>query len=47
MLLRFIAHQHQKHKLKLHSRLLTNKHILTKEKRSKKEKAIQNNTNFN
>ena len=42
-----LAHQQQKHKPKFYSRLLTNKHILTKEKRTKKEKATQNNTNFN
>lgn len=41
------AHIHQRHKPKSYSRLLTNKHILTKEKRSKKEKATLNNTTFN
>ena len=41
------AHTHQKHKPKSWSKLLTNKHILTKEKRSKKEKATLNNTTFN
>ena len=41
-----LAHKQQKHKPKFYSRLLTNKQILTKEKRSKKEKAIQNNINF-
>ena len=38
------AHLHQRHKPKSYSWLLTNKHILTKEKRSKKEKATLNNT---
>ena len=41
------AHIHQRHKTKFYSRLLTNEHILTKEKRSKKEKAILNNITFN
>lgn len=41
------AHVHQRHKTKFYSRLLTNEHILTKEKRSKKEKAALNNTTFN
>lgn len=41
------AHIHQRHKPKFYSRLLTNKHILTKEKRSKKEKATLNSTTFN
>jgi len=41
-----LAHIQQKHKPKFYSRLLTNKHILTKEKRSKKEKATQNSINF-
>jgi putative transposase len=41
-----IAHIQQKHKPKFYSRLLTNKHILTKEKRSKKEKATKNSINF-
>lgn len=41
------AHIHQRHKTKFYSRLLTNEHILTKEKRSKKEKATLNNSNFN
>jgi len=41
-----LAHIQQKHKPKFYSGLLTNKHILTKEKRSKKEKATQNNINF-
>ena len=41
------AHKHQKHKPKFYSRLLTNKHISTKEKRSKKEKPTYNSINFN
>lgn len=41
------AHLNQKHKVKSYARLLTNKHISTKEKRSKKEKAIINSINFN
>ena len=41
------AHIHQRHKTKFYSRLLTNKHILTKEKRSKKENATLNNITFN
>lgn len=41
------AHLHQKHKTKFYSRLLTNKHISTKEKRSKKEKATSISINFN
>lgn len=41
------AHVHQKHKPKSWSRLSTNKHILTKEKRSKKEKTTSNNITFN
>ena len=42
-----IAHIQQRHLLKSWSRLSTNKHILTKEKRTKKEKATLNNINFN
>ena len=42
-----LAHIQQRHKLKSWSRLSTNKHILTKEKRSKKENATQKNSNFN
>lgn len=41
------AHTHQKHKPKSYSWLSTNKHILTKEKRSKKEKTTSNNAIFN
>jgi putative transposase len=41
------AHIHQRHKPKSYSRLLTNKHLLTKEKRTKKEKATLNSINFN
>lgn len=41
------AHIHQHHKPKSYSWLLTNKHILTKEKRSKKEKVTLNNITFN
>jgi putative transposase len=42
-----IAHVQQRHLLKSWSRLSTNKHILTKEKRTKKEKASQKNIIFN
>jgi len=41
------AHLHQKHKAKSYRRLSTIKQISTKEKRSKKEKAIQLTSNFN
>jgi transposase InsO family protein len=41
------AHIHQRHKPKSWSKLSTNKHILTKEKRSKKEKTTSNNITFN
>jgi putative transposase len=41
------AHTHQRHKPKSWSKLSTNKHILTKEKRSKKEKTTSNNITFN
>ncbi len=41
------AHKFGNYKLKTWSRLSTNKHILTKEKRSKKENLITNNVTFN
>jgi putative transposase len=41
------AHRFGKYKLRSWSRLSTNKHILTKEKRSKKENLITNNATFN
>jgi len=41
------AHAFGKYKLKKWGRLSTNKHILTKEKRSKKENNTTNNSNFN